>query len=528
MNNSLPNDTSSRREFLRVCGVTAMGAGVGANAVAHAVQGQAQKPLTHLSATTLAKMIADRQVSAVEVVEAHLKRIEEVNPKLNAIVQMDAEQIRSEARQADKDLQRGVNRGPLHGVPFTIKDCFLTEGIVTTNGCPELKSYVPKEDATVVKRLRKAGGILLGKTNVPEMCFGSTENLVYGRTNNPYDLSYSPGGSSGGEAAIIAAGGSPLGVGADIGGSIRVPSHSCGIAGIKPTSRRVPESGMLSAFPLAVGDWNAVGPMARYSEDLYLALRIISGPDDVDPQTIPAPLGDPNDIPIEQLRVAFFTDDGVTTPTKETQKAVERVARELEAAGVAVVKKERPPGVAQSSALWLRAMIPAWATAMRYWQREYARIGASAVSDNRFPFMEFVLKSLDLLHANGDYGPEHQEEFQRALQECRTQMLRFMSGFDVLLSPVASSPAGLHMTGDDIAKLPAADFWDLATKAMGGFYLTHNLTGWPAAVVRAGTCPKGLPIGIQIAAKAWREDVALAVAKIVEERCGGWEPSKTL
>jgi amidase len=520
-------DLSSRRDFLKKVGATAVGIRLGLVTASEATGVGPSPDLTTLSATKLARLIADREVSALEVAEAHLKRIEEVNPKLNAIVQMDAERIRAEARQADKDLQRGVKKGPLHGVPFTIKDCLLTKGIITTNGCPELGAYVPKEDATVVKRLKEAGGILLGKTNVPEMCFGDTDNLVYGPTNNPYDLSYSPGGSSGGEAAIIAAGGSPLGVGTDIGGSIRDPSHSCGVAGIKPTSHRVPETGMLSTFPFAVEDWNAIGPMARYVEDLYLVLRVISGPDDIDPHTVPVELGTLNDVSIEGLRVAFFSDDGVATATKETQEAVERAARELKVAGLTVVKA-RPPCVAHSPDLWLRAMIPSWAVAMRYWQQEYARMAGSALSEKRSPFTEFLLKALDLAHKKGSFSPERHGTLQGALQDFREQMRLFMSDYHVLLSPVANAPAGPHMTPEDIAKLPAGEFLNLARRAMGGFYLTHNLTGWPAAVVRAGTSPEGLPIGVQIAANPWREDVALAVAKVIEERCGGWQPPEDL
>jgi len=519
-----PSDVSSRRDFLKSVGATTAIAGVGALSKVGVAECKHEPPLTYLSAKKLAKLIADRHMSALEVAEAYLKRIREVNPKLNAIVQMDAERIRAEARQADNDLSKGVTRGPLHGVPFTIKDCLLTKGIITTNGCPELRSYVPTEDATVVKRLKAAGGILIGKTNVPEMCFGDTENLVYGTTNNPYRLEYSPGGSSGGEGAIIAAGGSPFGVGTDIGGSIRDPSHACGIAGIKPTSHRVPETGMLQTFPLAVGDWNAIGPIARHVEDLHLVLRIISGPDGLDPHTVPVlPVGDPNDVRLHRLRVGYFTDDGITPATPETKRTVERAAQALETAGLTVANA-CPPFVAQAADVWVQAMIPSWAIAMRYWQREYARIGGSAVSDKRLPFMEFLFKSLDLLYEKGDHGPERQEQFQRALRKFRMQMMEFVADYDVLLSPVVSGPAGPHLTTAEIAKLPVADFSNLVTKAMGGFYVTYNLTGWPAAVVRAGTSPEGLPIGVQIAAKPWREDVALAVAGVIEDKLDGWKP----
>ena len=314
---------SSRRDFLRSAGAAVAIAGLGALPKVGVADCRFDPPLTHLSASKLAKLIADRQVSAVEVAEAYLKRIEEVNPKLNAIVQIDAERIRAEARQADKDLGRGVNRGPLHGVPFTMKDNMLTKGIITTNGCPELRSYVPTEDATVVNRLKAAGGILIGKTNVPEMCHhGITDNIVYGRTNNPFDVARAPDGSSGGEAAIIAAAGSPFGLGTDIGGSIRNPAHVCGIVGIKPTSRRVPETGMLGTFPPFVAHWNGIGPLARWVEDLELVLRVICGPDGRDPRAVPVALGKSSDVYSDRLKVAYFDDDGVSESTAATKHAV--------------------------------------------------------------------------------------------------------------------------------------------------------------------------------------------------------------
>lgn len=520
----LPRITdSSRRDFLKTIAATAVGTSLGILGTTESSGGQLPPDLTFLSATKLARLIANGQVSALDVAEAHLKRIAEVNPQLNAIVQMDADRIRAEARQADKELKEGVNRGPLHGVPFTIKDNILTKGIITTNGCPELKDYKPREDATVVKRLREAGGILLGKTNVPEMCFGSTDNLVYGRTNNPYDPSRSPGGSSGGEAAIIAAGGSPFGVGTDIGGSVRDPANFCGIAGIKPTSHRVPDTGVLSSFPLTVRDWKAIGPLARHVEDLELVLKIIAGPDGMDPHIVPLSFGNANDVRIDQLRVAFYTDEGVATPTKEIQEAIERAAQVLNDAGVATVKKERPPGVSQAPDIWLQPLIPSWSVAIRFCQREYARMGETEVSASRSPVMELVLRWLDFLYTNGDYSPDKHDEHERHLRQFRLQMMQFMAGYDVLLSPVTNAPAGPHLDVAELAKVPLADLWSLVKTSGGGYYCTHNLTGWPAVVVRAGTSPEGLPIGVQIAAKAWREDIALAVAKIVEDRCGGWQ-----
>ena len=226
--------------------------------------------LISASATALAKAIRAKKVSSVEVTEAHLKRIETVNSQLNAVVQLTADTARTEAQAADAAWARGQSKGPLHGVPMTIKDSLDTKGVITTGGTKGQKTRMPTQDATVVARLRSAGAILLGKTNTPELTLaGETDNLVYGRTNNPYDLSRTPGGSSGGAAAIVAAGGSPFDIGSDTAGSIRWPAHCCGIAGIRPTSGRVPRTGHAIPFGLGAIDMlTQLGPLARFVEDL--------------------------------------------------------------------------------------------------------------------------------------------------------------------------------------------------------------------------------------------------------------------
>ena len=253
------------------------------------------------SATRLAAAIRAGEVSALEVVDAHLARIAAVNPALNAVVQLAADRARAEARRADAALARGEIFGPLHGVPFTAKDSLSTAEIITTAGTRGRARLVPAQDATAVARLRAAGAILLGKTNCTELCRGGeTDNLVYGRTNHPYDLTRSPGGSSGGEAAIIAAGGSPLGLASDFGGSIRGPAHLCGIAGLNPTFGRVPRTGHIPPYPeknLKGLRWRvrhrAHWPDGALCGRLALALPIIAGPDGNDPTTVPAPMGDP-------------------------------------------------------------------------------------------------------------------------------------------------------------------------------------------------------------------------------------------
>src|SRR5262252_9087417 len=308
--------------------------------------------LIYTSATAIAQAIREKRVSATEVVEAHLQRIEAVNPALNAVVQMAGARARLEALAADQALARGELRGPLHGVPMTIKDSLDTAGVISTGGTKGRAALVPQQDATVVARLRAAGAILLGKTNTPELTLsGETDNLVYGRTNNPYDVSRTPGGSSGGAGAILAAGGSALDIGSDTGGSIRLPAHFCGIAGIKPTSGRVPRTGHVVPFGMgAVDALTQLGPMARYVEDLILTLPIIAGVDWHDPAIVPMLLGDPHTVNITGLRIAMYTDNGIMSPTPETAAAVCAAATALAEAG-ASVEEDRPAVLEQTADL---------------------------------------------------------------------------------------------------------------------------------------------------------------------------------
>src|ERR1700760_294310 len=277
--------------------------------------------IIYTSATELARAIREKEVSSEEVVDAHLSRIEEVNPKLNAVVQLTADAARKRAREADSALARGENWGPLHGVPVTIKDAFETAGVVSVGGTKGRAQFVPQEDAVGVARYKSAGAIMLGKTNVPELSLAfESDNLVYGQTKNPYDPTRTPGGSSGGEAAAIASGMSPLGLGSDAGGSIRLPAHFCGIAGIKPTTGRTPRTGhFLPPGGLLDSIWQ-IGPLARRVEDLVLALPLLCGTDWRDPTVVPAPLGDPSQVELKNLRVAFHTDNGIITPTPDIEE----------------------------------------------------------------------------------------------------------------------------------------------------------------------------------------------------------------
>ncbi len=456
--------------------------------------------LLYASASAIAQAIRDQQVSVKDVVEAHLDRIAAVNPSLNAVVQLASERALDEARAADQAVLSGGVLGPLHGVPITIKDSLDTEGVISTGGTKGRETYVPQEDATVVARLRAAGAILLGKTNTPELTLaGETNNLIYGQTNNPYHLSRTPGGSSGGAGAIIAAGGSPLDMGSDTGGSIRLPSHFCGIAGIKPTSGRVPRTGHVVPFGLgAVDALTQNGPMARFVEDLALTLPIISGVDWRDPAIVPMPLGDPQAINLQGLRVAMHTDNGIKTPTPETVTAVRAAANALANAGLDIT--EQRPAALQRVADLSNTLSSADG---RAWTRRL--LGKSGTSELH-PWLSCRMEEAEPF----DVG-----DFTALLEDVdtyRSDMLTFLEHYDVILCPVCAFPAPPHGT-------------TMEPEMRLGFSYTgvYNLTGWPGAVVRGGTSPEGLPIGVQVVARPWREDVALAVAQQLETALGGWQ-----
>ena len=453
--------------------------------------------LIFASAMGIAAAIRERQVSAVEVVEAHLARIDAVNGALNAVVQLAAERALDEARQADDALARGESSGPLHGVPITIKDSHDTEGIISTGGTLGRKDFVPDADATAVARMRAAGAIVLGKTNTPEFTLSfETDNLVYGQTNNPYDVTRTPGGSSGGAGAIIAAGGSAYDLGTDTGGSIRVPSAFCGIAGLKPTSGRVPRTGHIVPWGLGGMDsLTTIGPMARHVEDLWPAFQVIAGPDGVDPFIHPVPLGDPQAVNVADLRVAFFSDNGPVTPTAEVDSALRSAASALADAGVTTVE-DMPSNIAEN--LGASVLTADGGAGVR---RLVDKAGTTQVHERMKRFVE---------DADALSTAEYTALLER-MDAYRSRMLLFMQNYDALLSPVRPWPALPH--GASIT--PEASEANIYTSAF-------NTTGWPGAVVRAGTSSEGLPIGVQIMARPWREDVAVALAAVVESALGGY------
>ena len=456
--------------------------------------------IIYQSAKSIAQDIRDKKVSATEVLEAHLARIEVVNPALNAVVQLATDRARSEAKKADESLARGESLGPLHGVPFTLKDSIDTESIITTGGTLGRANFVPDQDATVAARLRDAGAILMGKTNTPELTLaGETNNLVYGQTNNPFDVTRTTGGSSGGAGAIVATGGAPFDIGSDTGGSVRYPTHFCGIAGIKPNSGRVPRTGHIVPYGMgAVDSLTQNGPMARFVEDLSLLLPIISGPDWKDPYIVPMPLGDPASVNIAGLRVCVYTDNGIRTPTPETIAAVSAAAKALSDAGLAVTQ-DLPKVIAENPDIssnlsgsdgraWTRRLLAKYGTTEMHPWLERRMAKATEVSGGEYSAM---LEQVDAF---------------------RSDMLSFMENYDVIICPVAAFPALPHEASLEEENVPGLSYTG-----------TYNITGWPAAVIRGGTSPDGLPIGVQVVSRPWREDVALAVSQHLETALGGWQ-----
>lgn len=457
--------------------------------------------IIYQSAAALASSIRRKEISSTELTRACIQRIEKVNPIVNAMVITNFERAEQRAFEADAALAKGENWGPLHGVPFTVKDSLEAEGLPCACGTLGRKNFMPAQDAAQVNRLRGAGGILLGKTNTPELCLAfETDNLVTGKTNNPYDPARSSGGSSGGEAAIIASGGSPLGLGSDAGGSIRFPAHCCGIAGIKPTTGRlsraghfIPPGGMIDRL------WQA-GPMSRFVEDLILAMPILMGEDPVDTTVVPMPLRMADETELKGLRAAWYLDNGVKTPTPEIQSSVKQAIEALSEEGV-ILEEARPDCFGPEGQIWLDLL---GADSGELVEQVLAQCG----TQEPHTLIHQLLK--DSRQRTRTANQVHALLFQ--WDAYRQSMAAFMQRYDLIISPACALPAVEHGT----------TFQEEIFAAFS-YTIAYNLTGWPGVVVRCGETKTGLPIGVQIVARPWREDAALRAALAVENALGGWK-----
>jgi amidase len=500
--------TLTRRELTSMLGAGLLGSALpasaqdGATAAPTPVQPKIVPPDELLSAPVgeMARAIRAGAVTSAELTQAYLRRIEAVNPGLNAIVHVDAERAMEAARRSDAALAGGQPAGPLHGVPMTLKDSIDTAGVQTTWGTLGRANHVPRQDATVAARLKAAGAILLGKTNTPEFTLSfETDNLVFGPTRNPFDRERGPGGSSGGAAAAVATAMCAFDIGSDTGGSIRVPSHCCGTAGLKPTQGRVPRTGHAVSFGGIHDSLTQLGPIARTVADLELILRVIAGPDGQDPFVAPAPLQDSSAVALRGLRVGWHADNGIYAPTAEIQAATTAAAEALADGGAST--REIIPGPMPKSLEELLSLF-IWNADGGAWIQ---RMLDAAGTRTAHPLIAVQITDEEKVDSGA---------FTRLIEQrdrFRGDMLAFMQDYDALVTPVVGFPAPVLGTAEDEENF-----------AGYSYTLVYNLSGQPAVVVRCGTSPEGLPIGVQVAAQPWREDVALAVARHLESVFGGW------
>jgi amidase len=459
--------------------------------------------LCHLPAHELVRLMTTGSVSCREVMAAHLVRIRAVNSMLNALIEAtDPEQCLRLAAHADECVARGDPLGRLHGLPVAIKDVMRVAGLACSGGSRALRA-VAASDAAAVARLRAEGAIVVGLTNVPEMGRGGeSDNTLYGRTNNPYDLTRTPGGSSGGSAALVAAGGAALSVGSDAGGSIRQPCHNTGIAGLKPTHGRIPRTGSVFGDARGIGGpFDCYGPLARSVPDLFLGLSIMNGPDLRDPYAVPAPLDSPDAVDLGALRVAAYLDDGTSPPDDEVAAVVTTAVQALGQAVGSLARAAPPCRGRTLDLLWTSVFLGG--DRGRGFEADLRAIGATHPSEE---LNEFLRQAAEV-----EFSLTEARSRLVDIDSYRIEMLTFMADYDVIVGPAMPTAAKPHHHG----LVEVSDFSHL---------MVHNLTGWPAAVVRCGTAADGLPIGVQIAARPWQDATALAVAGYLEKVFGGWQP----
>ncbi len=471
------------------------------------------------SAGEIAAAIRARRTSASEVLDLYLQRIARHNGALNAICTLDEQGARARARAADEALGRGELWGPLHGVPMTIKDALETAGMRTTGGHPPLTHYVPQRDATAVARLKAAGAVLLGKTNVPPLSADyRADNPIFGRTNNPWDLSRTPGGSTGGGAAAVSAGLSAFDVGSDLAGSVRTPAHYCGLFCLKTTERRVPNTGHIPeppGLPRAVRHMNVLGPLARSVEDLGLILKVIAGPDDSEWDVPPVPLGEAPERALGSHRIAWSIGFAGLPVTRDTSKAIESLASQLSSLGCRV--EQKMPAHFDIEAAW-----EAW--------------GEIVIAERAATAPERVVERVAALNATlgGDVAAGRGSakgaratiaDYMTALtrrDQLITALERFFDDWDAFLCPVTVSPAIPHVpfgTPIDVDDKKVPYFL-----AGTSYTCVFNLTGHPVVVLPLARSKEGLPIGVQLVGRRWGEPALLALAAKLALITGAFQP----
>lgn len=452
--------------------------------------------VTLLPAVKQLALLEQRKISALELAEEHLLRIERLNPQLNALVEFNPEAVREEARCP--------LAGPLSGLPLTIKASIAIKGYRCDLGSAVYPSTRSETDAEAVARLRSAGAVMLGTTNCPEMLMAyETDNLLYGKTRNPWNLDHSAGGSSGGEAAAIAAGMSAGGLGSDSGGSVREPAHFSGICGLKPTPGRVPGRGHVPACVGPFSTLGAVGPMARTIEDVSLLFRVLSAPDPLDPVSPPVEY---RPVPFEEAKhvpIGWFEDDGLIPVTPETREAVRNAAQALERQGFKI-QRFRPQALEDARRLW-------WTFFVQCGEMFYA----PAIRGREGKLSPTFLDFLKIARAE---APLTADSLLQAWANCdvvRGRLLVEMQTWPILLCPVCAIAAFKHgerewqVEGTKVSYLDAMRYTQW-----------FNLLGAPAAVVPVGRSPEGLPIGVQIAGRPFDDERVLTIATAIDREFG--------
>jgi len=494
-------------------------------------------------AAELARRIQSGELSSRQTVDAFIDRIQTVQPHINAATQTFFDAARTQAAAADERQAAGESLGPLHGVPFSVKECFAMAGTAATIGLTTRTQAIDKQNNPLVDRLLAAGGIPLAKTNVPQlMIWHECDNPVFGRTNNPWDLTRSPGGSSGGEGALIGAGASPLGLSGDLGGSIRLPAHFCGVQGIKPTNFRLPREGTVETFRGMESLIYQPGPMARRVEDLELALSIMVENKAPQATTPPVPWQGSATVDLSKLRVGYYIDDGYFPPSPAMARAVELAIQALRDLGVQV-EPLPPPDMEEAMALYLGLMGADGGL-------DFRRIARGSKLDHRvrrlMRISRIPRRARPLVAAALRAGGQHRQadllsrvyartadEYWRLTHRLNDFVSKFIAQmsqhrFDAILTPPHALPAMPHGVGIDMLSCASYSFLpNLLGMPVGVVAVTRvqedEQDGRPASRDRveslAQACDKnsaGLPIGVQVMARHWREDVALALMAAVE------------
>lgn len=519
-----------------------------------------QSEWVRLGATEIADGVRAGQFAAADVVEAHIAQIQATHERLNAVVVRTFDRARIEAAAVDHARASGETLGPLAGVPMTVKECFHVAGTPTTIGLKHFADQPEPADASLVARLRQAGAIILGKTNVPQlMLLHEADNPLYGRTNNPWHPARSPGGSSGGEAAIMAVGGSALGLANDLGGSIRQPAHSCGVCGFKPTSIRLTTLGIRGNFRGMEAIVGQPGPIARHVRDLNLFMQtLVDGRGDPhDPRVAPLAWPDPNQVDVSKLRVAMWTDDGFFSPSPAVRRAVQEAAEVLRSAGVQV-ESFAPPAVHEAMHLYFSIL-----SADGGYDARLLLDGDAAnhevgylLTMARIPRLlrsaiGWTLERIGQRHAAElvrHTAPASAWQYWQTTDRRRKYVLRFFEAlavgrFDAMLCPVHALPA---LTHGSFKHLVAAASYSMLTNLLGvptgavpitrvrpgeesDRRASHDRVERAALAVEADSA--GLPIGVQVAAPLWRDDVVLALMQVLETACSSrpdyprWPPA---